>query len=226
MPQPVLALLPILASPGTRRGLGLAISAAGLLALVLGGLQAAELRGRLGPSRLLIGPTAVVAAPDGRVLVASPTFSRMHVYDASGRPLRTWQVPAEGGPFRIALAAPDRLRVAPERTGTLLEYDLQGELLGHSPRAAAFEELAREDEGRFVAEDGTRYAIEAGRIVRRRGPEERVLVEGFPNHGALNRAMAQVVALLLVGVAALLGGILATARRQRPAREAAGEPGA
>ena len=53
--------------------------------------------------------------------------------------------------------------------------------------------------------------------------EVRVLVEGFPDHGALNRAMAQVVALLLVGAVALLGGILATAKRAPPAPETAGE---
>ena len=211
------------AAPRVRRRLGLVVAAAGLLALALGGLQAADLRNRLGPSRLLIGATAVVAAPDGTLLVAAPVFSRVHVFDASGRPLRAWQVPAEGGSFRFALAAPNRLLVAPERGGTLLEYDLQGELLRRSPRAGAYDELAREDERRFVAEDGTRYAIEEGRIVRGRGSEQRVLVEGFPDHGALNRAMAQVVALLLVGAVALLGGILATAKRAPPAPETAGE---
>lgn len=199
--------------PTSRRLLGLAISAAGLIALIAGGMQAADLRGRLGPTRLLIGPSAVLVTPDGTVVVASPTFSKIHLYEPSGRALRAWQVPAEGGPFRIGLSGPDRLQVAPERTGRLLEYDLEGEQIGESEDQDAFARLARDGALRSLSAGGATIAIEGGRVVRYEGGERRVLVDGFESHGALTLAMVRVVVLLLTGSAALVGGVLLTARR-------------
>lgn len=205
-------------SPTRRRSLGLAVSAAGLLTLTLGGLLAADLRSRLGPSRLLIAPHAIAVTPDGTVVVGSPPFSEVHVYGPSGRPLRKWRVPADGGAFRLALAAADRLLVAPARTGTQLEYTLEGELIATIDDAEAYERIGAGHELSFTSLAGARYAIEGGQIVRSEAGQRRVLVDGFASHAQLTLQMARVVAVLLVGVIALIGGVLMTATRKPATR--------
>lgn len=200
----------------SRKILGLAIAAAGLLALILGGLGAADLRSRLGPTRLLIGPSVIVAAADGTVFVGAAASSRVHVYEPGGRPLRSWQVQVEGAPFRLALSE-GSLQVAPEAAGAVLIYDLEGGLVTRRELAAAYAEMSRPNERAVTTAAGVRYAIEGGRIVRSEGDRHTVLADGFASHAALERSVVAVVVLLLTGASALLGGVLLTASRRRPA---------
>jgi hypothetical protein len=198
---------------GVRRRIGLAISLAGLVALGLGGLEAVDLRSRLGPSRLLIAPSALAVTADGRLVVGSPASSKVHVYDARGQPVHRWRVPAEGSSFRMALVPPDRLEVAPDGAGTLLEYSLDGDLLSTRTDAGAYERIGAQIESAGATHGAARHAIEGGQIVTGEGADRRVLVNGFASHADLTLHVVRVTGLLLMGVLALLGGMLMTARR-------------
>jgi hypothetical protein len=172
-----------------------------------------------------VGPSAVLATPDGRVVVASRTFSKLHVYDPDGRPLRAWELPTGGAPFRVSLTGDGRLAVAPESSGTLLEFDLEGALLATREREAGLAELGGDDPLRFQGADGALYRIEAGRVLRSADGAERVIANGFASHATLTLALARVALLLIAGSASLLGGVLLTARRAGPAAAPAGGAG-
>jgi hypothetical protein len=197
-----------------RRALGLALAAAGLATVVTGGLQAADLRSRLGPMRLLIGPSAVVATEDGTVVVGSAGLSKLHVYEQTGRPLRAWHVETAGAPFALALSSAGDVVVAPAGTGSRLTYTLDGEAVAGDPDAPAGAPTVPDDPRVFEAGSGARYAIEGGRIVRRRAGQEDVLAEGFESHADLTLRIARVVGQLILGAVALLGGVLMTATRK------------
>ena len=204
----------MLLTAGGRRKIGLAISLTGLLALAFGGLQAADLRSRLGPSRLLIAPSSLEVTPEGRIVIGAPSVSKVHVYEASGSPVHSWLVAAGGKPFRMALAPPDRLQVAPSGTGTLLEYTLDGALLSTRPDAEAYERIGTQRERANAMRRDGRPAIEGGQIVLGEGAERRVLVNGFTSHSDLTLHVVRVMGLLLAGVVALIGGVLLTASRK------------
>ena len=201
-------------SAGGRRKIGLAISLAGLLALTFGGLQAADLRSRLGPGRLLIAPSALEVTPDGQIVVGAPSVAKVHVYDAGGRPVHSWLVAADGKPFRMALVPGDRLQIAPSGAATLLEYALDGALLSTRPDAEAYERIGAQHERANAMRRAGRPAIEGGQIVVGEGAERRVLVNGFSNHADLTLHVARVTGLLLAGSIAVLGGVLLTAIRK------------
>lgn len=201
-------------SPVLRRGVGLAIAAAGLLALLLGGMRAAELRSRLQPNRLLVAPRALVMTPDGSVLVGSPPLSKVHVFAADGRPLRSWRLATEGVAFRLALAAPDRLQVAPAGSEALLEYSLQGEALGQREDPEAWQRIGGANELRLATGTGAVYTIEGGQLSRSEAGQRRLLANGFASMTELVLRIGTSVALLLGGALGLLAGFLLTARRR------------
>jgi hypothetical protein len=123
-------------------------------------------------------------------------------------------VPVEDAPFRLALSERS-LQVAPEKAGAVLIYDFEGGLLTRRELPTAYAEMSRPDERSVTTAAGVRYAIEGGRIVRSEGDRRIVLAEGFASHDALVRNVVAVVALLLAGAGALLGGVLLTASRGR-----------
>jgi hypothetical protein len=189
------------------------ISALGLALMAAGGLTTAEFRYRIAPSRFLVQPMNVVATLDESHVIVGSMFAKLNVFDRNGRVQHAWQLPTDGGAFRIALAADDRVQVATEKTGRLLEYDLTGTLLEEREDAAAYARIGDAHELGFTASSGNQYLIDGGRILRSGPDADEVLVNGFADHAAITLRMILMGAGLFLGVILLIGGFVSTGRR-------------
>ena len=193
---------------------GLAISALGLTMMLLGGFSTAKFRYQIAPSRFIVNPMNIETNVDESRIVVGSMFAKVHVLDAEGRPQAHWQIPTEGGRFRLSLASDDRIHVGTRETGLLLEYDFSGELLSESEDSEAYERIGPEHELGFTAASGTQYLLEEGQIVRARGEVETVLVDGFANHEAITLRMIGMGLSLFVGVLLVVGGFVSTGKPQ------------
>ena len=191
---------------------GILIAAIGLIAMLVGGVAASDFRHRIAPSRFLVKPMNITATADGSRIVVGSMFSKLHVLDADGRLQAAWQLPTDGGAFRVALAGDDRIRVATRETGLLLEYDFAGELLTEREDAEAYERIGPDHEFGFTAASGTQYLLDDGRVLRATSDRQTVLVNGFASHEAITFRMIGMGLLLFLGVLTLVGGFVATGR--------------
>jgi hypothetical protein len=186
------------------------LAATSLAGLVVGGLAAAQLRGRLASGPPLARPTDLAVAPDGTLYVALDA-GRVQVYDAEGRYLRGWRLDRGAGPSRLRIAAPGRIEVATSGSARLHAFDAEGRLLGSVEDAGAF--------ARFGAEapaGGASHALEAGAVVRLRPPPPHVLVPATPRPLAwfASAPIPALTALLTASGLGLVFGIaLAGSRR-------------
>lgn len=192
---------------------GLLISALGLICMLAGGVSVADFRYRIAPARFLVEPMNLVVTPDEANIVVGSRFEKLQVFEPNGRTRSTWALPTDGGPFRLALPADDRIQVATAKNGLLLEYDLGGELISERADAGAYERLGPEHERAFTTPSGTRYRLDGGRLIRDGSGAEEVLVNGFATHGTMTRHMIVMGLSMLVGVLMLIGGFISTGRR-------------
>ena len=113
----------------TRRNrLGIALALGGLLLLALGAWSLAQLRITLARGPMLIEPFGIAVSSDGAVLVGIDG-SRVHVYDARGTFLRSWDVlPSDVGTDRF------RIQTLPENVVQVVGRG--GKVLKHASRDA------------------------------------------------------------------------------------------
>jgi hypothetical protein len=194
---------------------GLVIASIGLITMLAGGLAASDFRHRIAPGRFMVNPMNITATADESRIVVGSMFSKLHVFDADGRLMAAWQLPTEGGAFRVALAKGERIRVATRETGLLLEYDFAGELLSEREDSEAYERIGPDHELGFTAASGTQYLLEDGLVVRATSEQQTVLVNGFASHEAITVRMIVMGISLFVGVLMLVGGFVSTGRPPR-----------
>jgi hypothetical protein len=199
---------------------GVLIAAMGLVVMLAGGFTASDFRYRIAPSRFLVQPMNIATTPDELQIVVGSMFSKLHVLDPEGRIQAAWQLPTDGGPFRVALAADDRIRVATLETGLLLEYDFAGELIEEREDAEAYERFGPEHEHGFTAPSGTQYLLEDGHVLRATSESQTILLNGFANHEAITLRVIGMGLALFLGVLMLVGGFVTTGRP----RDAGAEP--
>jgi hypothetical protein len=191
---------------------GLAISAIGLTAMLLGGVSAADFRYRIAPGRFMVAPMNIVTNADESRIVVGSMWAKVHVLDANGRPQARWQLPRQGDPFRIALPSDDRIQVATQQDGLLLEYDMAGELLTESADLEAYQRIGPANEREFTAASGARYWLDGGRILRSQAGAETVLVDGFASHQAITLRLIGMALALFGGAFMLVAGFVSTGR--------------
>ncbi len=71
----------------------------------------------------------VVTDTEGRSIVPHPSSGRVQVYDADGRFLRGWFVPASGGDFKVDVTGQNQVEVFTARGRERLLYTIDGDLL-------------------------------------------------------------------------------------------------
>ena len=192
---------------------GVALSALGLALLLGGGSSAADIRYRLSPARFIVNPMALAVAPDESRIFLGSSSVMLHAIDASGRIENDWQLPTDGGPFRVAVGTDGRVRVATAATGLVLEYAADGTELARTEDSGAFESFQAVPADGVAAESGNRYAIEAGALVRITPQGREVVVNGFASHRAMTAQLALAGVCLFGGVVLVITGIVATGRR-------------
>ncbi len=201
----------------TRRNrLGIALAAAGLLTLALGAWSLAQLRITLARGPMLIEPFGVAVSSDGAVLVGVDA-SRVHVYDAGGTFLRAWQLPPDdvgADRFRIRILSENEVRVATERSGRLLAFDLEGNLASDTRDPAAFARFGPTNDLAASGSSGERYSIESGALVRLRPTPKALLVPKLRWPLALLVDSLTLVPILLgCGSIGIFAGLALTTKR-------------
>jgi len=189
--------------------------AIGICALGVAGVGAAQYRLALARAPLLHGARGLVVDSSGR-LYCGVASSRVHVYDAEGRIVRVWPVESDGGRFRLRLAegSPTAVvEVATERTGLLLAYDQQGEVVSRVEDPTAFERFGEANDRSFTSPSGTTWAFEGSALVRREAAVTRVVVPPIPVPLRwFAGAPWLLVALFLVGPIGIFGGLVQRGR--------------
>lgn len=204
----------------TRRNrLGIALALGGLLTLALGAWSLAQLRITLARGPMLIEPFGIAVSSDGAVLVGIDG-SRVHVYDAHGTFLRSWDVlPQDLGAdrFRIQILSENEVQVATERSGRLLAYDLEEDLTSDRRDPEAFERFGPANDFIASGPSGERYSIESGALVRLRPTPQALLVPKLRWPLALLiDSLALVPALLGCGSIGIFAGLALTTKRADP----------
>lgn len=194
------------------RPAAIALAAIGLAGLLVGADSLAQLRVQLVRGPMLIRPFGLAVDPSG-VLLLGIGGSRVHVYDAKGTFLRAWNVPSDGGRFRLRSVSAGRVAVAGEQSQVLAELDLQGHLLSRARDAHAFERFGSGND--FEASGaGLRFALRDGALWRLEPAPERLLVPALRWPLALFVGRLAWLALLVTGgAAALIVGVAFAARR-------------
>ena len=196
------------------RGLGLALAAAGLLALLLGGWAGAQLRRTLERGPQFRAPFGLAVAEDGAIVVGVES-SRIHVYRPDGRLRRAWPVDSGDGPFRLRMAGAERVEVALARTAEVLEFDLLGTLISTRPEPRAYDGFGGAQDSRAEGPAGASYALEEVGLVRVAPPPKEVLVPGPTWPLSLFGGRILPVAVLLIsGAVGIIAGIVLTAERR------------
>jgi hypothetical protein len=196
-----------------RQKLGIAVTASGLLCLLLGAWMLAQLRVSLARGPMLLAPFGLAVGPEGSVLVGVHA-SRVHVYDGEGRFLRALEVPDTQGPFRLRAPAEGRLEVATARSAEHIELDLAGNLYRRTPDEEAYARFGPDNDFEATAPSGERYSIETGALVRLHPAPEVLLVPAARWPLALFVDALPLVALLTGGGAVgIFCGIALTSRR-------------
>lgn len=199
----------------TRRIRGLAVAGIGLVLIVAGGIQTAQFRYRLSPTRLVIEPNNLLVTADEQNVVVGSGQGKVQVYGPEGRVSAAWRLPDASAPFRMALEG-DRVQVAIADDPTLRVHGLDGELLSEVDDAGAYARIGEANERAYTTPAGVRYRIDEGRILRTASDGgEVVLVDGFADHSAMTGQMVWMGACMFAGAGLLIVGFLSTGRRAR-----------
>lgn len=174
-------------SRGARRAAIAAILLASALALVVGGMGAAQLRHAMAAGPMLVAPSGIAVSDDGRIYTGV-RGGHVFLYDAAGELQNAWTVPGASGRLRLALVE-GSLHVASERAPMLHVYGLDGTALESRPEPDAFARIGAEHDSTFRAVSGELYALEEHSIVRREPPPAQAVVaaprwplRGFARH--------------------------------------------
>jgi hypothetical protein len=196
-----------------QRSLGRILLFAGAAILLFAGWAAAQYRGLTVRGPFFAAPFGIAVAEDGTIFVGA-NFADVHAYDRDGAPVRGWRVPASAGVFRLHLASPQRLLVAPYRTGELLEYDLLGNLVSSKRDPGAYERLGPLHDHEFVTPDGVTLVLTSKGLVRVSPAPETVLVPGpsWPLYALGPQPLVALIALLNAGSIGLVVGVVLTSR--------------
>jgi hypothetical protein len=161
-------------SNAARRGAIAAILLASTLALVVGGMGAAQLRHAMAAGPMLVAPSGIAVNDDGGIYTGV-RGGHVFLYDASGELRNAWTVPGAEGRLRLALVD-GSLHVASERAPTLHVYRLDGAVLDSREEPDAFSRIGAEHDNEFRTASGELYALEGHSIVRRAPPPVHAVV--------------------------------------------------
>ena len=200
----------------SRRRWARPLLAAGLVCLCLGAWSAAQYRALSARGPYFVRPFGLAVDDAGEIYVGV-NHTHIHVYDGRGRPLRGWRIPAGGDVFRLRLAAPARIEVAPSGTGQVLTYDAAGTLLSSLDDADAFERIGSAHDDRFATASGAEFRLTAEGLVRSVPAPREVLVRLPPAPLALlgPRPLIPLLLLLWGALIGLFGGIALSASPRR-----------
>ncbi|MDQ6798566.1 MAG: YncE family protein [Actinomycetota bacterium] len=124
----VASVVPMPVQPGGVASNGRTVAVVGVRGRQMKVVDAATLR-PLGTVRSGVGPTHVVAGPDGRYYVADTQGDKIIVYTDQPQPAQVGTAEAVGAPYGIAVdGGRKRLWVALSARNQLVEYDISGRL--------------------------------------------------------------------------------------------------
>lgn len=198
------------------RALAPLLLGAGLAALAVGGMGAAQFRHQFAKAPLLIEPHGLAVDDAGRVY-AGVLGARIHVYGPDGELVHAWSVEGARGPLRLRLVPPDRLEVASERSDRVQVYRRDGTPVETRRDPGAWQALGAGHDRRFATARGELYAFEPLSVVRT-GPDGRTLVVVEPPRWPLRAVGGRplpLVLLLFFGAVAVLASAFLHARRAR-----------
>ncbi len=148
-----------------RRSSIAAVLLASTLALVVGGMGAAQLRHAMAAGPMLVAPSGIAVNDDGEIYTGVHG-GHVFMYDASGELRNAWTVPGAVGRLRLALVD-GVLQVASEGAPTLHVYGLDGSALDTREEPSAFSRIGAENDTTFRTAAGEVYSLEGNSIVRR-----------------------------------------------------------
>ncbi len=124
----VTTVLPMPVQPGGVASNGRTVAVVGVRGRQMGVIDAATL-GSVGTIQSGVGPTHVVAGPDGRYYVADTQGDQVIVYTDQPKLAKVGTTPAVGAPYGIAVdGGRQRLWVTLTSRNQLVEYDISGRL--------------------------------------------------------------------------------------------------
>lgn len=193
----------------------LLVAAVSGIALLVGGLGAAQLRHAIAGGPMLSAPHGIVVDDTGRIF-CGVRASDIYVYDAGGTLVAAWTVPDADGDLRLALAPDDRLEVASRNGDRLHVYERSGGLVETREDPGAFERIGPENDLRHHGADGSVHALRDAAIVRFAPAPEVVLVPALRWPLSAVAAHPMVLAPLLFGggVGLIYAAILAGRARR------------
>jgi hypothetical protein len=161
-------------SRGARRAAIAAILLASAVALVVGGMGAAQLRHAMAAGPMLVAPSGIAVSDDG-LIYTGVDGGHVFLYDASGELQNAWTVPGAAGRLRLALI--DRsLHVASERAPTLHVYELDGAAREARADPRAFARIGAKHDRAFRTPAGELYTLEGHSILRSEPPPPHAVV--------------------------------------------------
>lgn len=150
------------------------------LALILGGAAATVYEARRSESYPIIRYPTAIAVSDANEIFLYSEWSRIRVFDSSGKQLRSWRVDTSEGMAVLHFEEPEVLEVASARNDRLYRFTTAGELLSSVRDPEALERIGIDGRRAARGPDGETYRIENMSVTRSKGGAVEVVVRGVP----------------------------------------------